>query len=83
MEDIIKAHEYSIRNFETLKKDKLCGCFYCKKTFDSSEIYDWTIEPDGTKTALCPYCNIDSVIGEGSGFSMTPEFLERMRKYWF
>lgn len=83
MDNIIKAHEYSSYNYEALKSDTACGCFYCGEIFNSAEINDWTLEPDGSKTALCPYCGIDSVIGESSGFSITEEFLEEMRKYWF
>lgn len=83
MDDIIKAHKYSIRNFKVMKKDSLCGCFYCLKTFDASEVCDWVIESNGEKTALCPYCNIDSVISESSGYPITKGFLEKMQKHWF
>ena len=34
-------------------------------------------------TAVCPYCGIDAVIGESSGYPITAEFLKRMRKRWF
>lgn len=30
-----------------------------------------------------PYCHIDSVIGDTSGFPITPEFLREMNKRWF
>lgn len=61
-----------------------CGCFYCRAIFPPSEIKDW-IDPIGEegKTALCAKCGIDSVIGDRSGFPITPEFLERMNHYWF
>ena len=29
------------------------------------------------------YCDTDSVIGENSGYPITKEFLESMKKYWF
>jgi hypothetical protein len=32
---------------------------------------------------FCPRCGIDSVIGDQSGFPITPEFPERMKRYWF
>jgi len=35
------------------------------------------------KTAVCAKCGIDSVIGELSGFPITPEFLEKMNRCWF
>ena len=34
-------------------------------------------------TALCPYCVIDAVIGEGAGYPLTEEFLKKMNAYWF
>ena len=42
---------------------------------------EWII--DDQLTGLCPYCGIDSVIGESSGYPITKEFLEKMRNYWF
>jgi len=71
---------------EALKKDKVCGCFYCLRIFSPSEIEYWLIDDNGSDrygTAICPYCDIDSVIGESSGFPITKEFLEGMHKKWF
>ena len=77
--DIVDAHKYCEKNKEMLSNDKKCGCFYCLKIFNSKEISDWL--EDGT--ALCPYCLVDSVIGESSNYPITKEFLEKMQKYWF
>ena len=80
MSDIIAAHDYSANNKESLEKDTKCGCFYCAEIFDPAEITDFA---DNGKTALCPYCGIDSVIGESSGFPITKEFLNKMKAHWF
>ncbi len=80
--DIIVAHKYCANHKEKLLKDQKCGCFYCLKIFNPKEIKDW-VEDRYDKTALCPYCGIDSVIGEYTGFPITYEFLEKMNKYWF
>jgi hypothetical protein len=40
------------------------GCFYCLKTFDVSDIKEYT---DKGKTAICPHCHIDSVVGDCGG----------------
>jgi len=78
-EDIIKAHEYSSNNRASLKKDDLCGCFYCLKIFSPNEITEWTDwtdeDEESGEMALCPYCDIDSVIGKNSGYPITEEFL--------
>jgi len=79
--DIIAAHKYCTNNKERLQRDSVCGCFYCLKIFSPKEITEWI--PDTNGTALCPYCEIDSVIGESSGYPITKEFLEEMQKYWF
>lgn len=81
MPDYIEAHKFSINNREELQKDKKCGCFYCLKIFDPKEIVFWIEDTSGT--AVCPYCGIDSVIGEYSGCPITKEFLTKMQKYWF
>ena len=86
MEDYIEAHHFSNNNMKDLKKDNLCGCFCCLKVFSPSEIKEWIIDDndcDRFGTAICPYCGIDSVIGESSGFPITKEFLTKMKKYWF
>ncbi|MBE6593102.1 MAG: cytoplasmic protein [Ruminococcaceae bacterium] len=79
--DLVAAHRYCTNNRESLKKDSVCGCFYCLKIFSPTEITEWI--KDANKTALCPYCEIDSVIGEGSGYPITKDFLGEMKKYWF
>ena len=86
MEDYIKAHEFSSNHMPKLKKDKKCGCFYCLKIFSPDEITDWitgSSEIDKEGTAICPYCGIDSVIGESSGYPITKEFLTKMHNHWF
>jgi hypothetical protein len=37
----------------------VCGCFFCLRTYPSSEIVDFT---DQGKTAFCPHCGIDAVL---------------------
>lgn len=81
--DVITAHEASGGNFESLKQDKICGCFYCLEIFPPSEIKDKTTDLSKGDTAICPYCGIDAVIGESSGFPITQEFLKKMNEYWF
>ena len=79
--DIIAAHECCTNNKEILQKDSVCGCFHCLEIFSPTKITAWIEEDLGT--VLCPYCGIDSVIGEHSGYPITKEFLTQMQKYWF
>ena len=80
MSDYIESHKYCTGNKEQLKNDAVCGCFYCLEIFSPKEIKMWL---DRENTALCPYCCLDSVIGESSGYPITKEFLKKMNEYWF
>ena len=79
--DYIEAHEFASNHREKLLKDRKCGCFCCLKIFDPKEIQSWIKDTSGT--ALCPYCGVDSVIGEYSGYPITTEFLKKLQHYWF
>ena len=81
MADHILAHQFSVNNRKQLEQSSVCGCFYCRKIFNPNEITEWLPEKSGT--ALCPYCGIDSVIGEASGFQITEQLLKEMNQYWF
>jgi hypothetical protein len=86
-EDVKLAHDKSSKHREEVLASALCGCFYCCATFEPKEIVEWVEErrmsPPGGQTALCPRCGIDAVIGDKSGFELTPAFLERMNSFWF
>lgn len=81
----ITAHKHCIRHHDAVMASTLCGCFYCCEMFAPSEITRWLADgaTESDKTALCPYCGIDSVIGSASGYPITHEFLERMKQHWF
>ena len=84
--DLQRAHEFCSNNKSELERDQRCGCFYCKKIYRTSEITEWVVADtpiDRRGTAICPYCGVDSVIGESSGFSITEQFLSAMNKFWF
>ena len=83
MEKLKIAHKHSFKNRKELSGEKMCGCFYCGKIFPAAEIEDWYEENDGNETAVCPYCYIDSVIGESDEYPLTKEFLKEMNEYYF
>ena len=81
-EQLHAAHKISYANKTRLSVPQKCGCFYCLRFFSSEDIVDWSIDkPDWT--AICPYCGIDSVIGENDGYPLTEDFLEEMFEEWF
>ena len=78
------AHNKSIHHRVDIKNSDKCGCFHCLKSFAPAQISDWTDGPETVKqTALCPFCGIDSVIGDAPGFTITSEFLAQMQEAWF
>lgn len=83
--ELQRAYSFSSNHKIELEKDKKCGCFACVKIFSPSEIKEWCLETeDGDEvTAICPYCGIDAVIGEHSGFRIDAKLLKKMNERWF
>ena len=78
-----KAYNQSICNKEKLKNVKKCGCFYCLRIYDTSEIKEWIEEKSGAETAQCPYCDVDAVIAESEEYELSKELLDYMYNIWF
>ncbi|ACL64855.1 conserved hypothetical cytosolic protein [Anaeromyxobacter dehalogenans 2CP-1] len=83
--DLEAAHRRCGNHRAELLASDVCGCFYCLETFPPAKIEEWIAEDAAGvgKTALCPRCGIDSVIGSKSGLPTDREFLSRMHAYWF
>ena len=77
--EIKDLSKYSIKNKEDINKSEKCGCYYCINIFDSKEIKHWI---DNNQTALCPRCNIDSILGDFN-VDINKDFLEKANNYWF
>ena len=83
--DALKAvYSHSIRNEESIRKSNLCGCFHCISIFPVADVKssEMMVEKDGFKTAICPICGIDSVIGDAS-VEITAEILEALNGLYF
>ncbi len=83
--DYKSAHSYSSHHRKQIFESELCGCFHCLKIFTPNIIDEWIDENDDDvgQTAMCPYCDIDSVVGSASGVPITKEFLGGMNQVWF
>lgn len=77
--DYIKSHKYVNNNRKDIQKSKLCVCVYCMEKFPPSKIEDWI---SNDTTAICPYCSVDSVLGDFS-VVITDELIRKMYGYWF
>ena len=74
------AHRLGSKNEESIRLSHLAGCFYCLEIFPANAVKDFLEEE---RTALCPRCGIDSVMGDASDVPINAEFLKRMHEYWF
>ena len=81
--DYQKAHDSSYANEELVRHSKICACFYCGNFFAPSQIEEWIKDLGDAKTALCPYCHVDSVLPDAAGYPLTEIFVQKMRGYWF
>lgn len=79
-EELIDAHFHSGQHREEVLASDVAGCFYCLDMFNPSTISEWI---DDGETALCPHCNVDSVIGAKSGHPINRDFLREVRDHWF
>ena len=91
------AHDHCYGNRSEVLASEVCGCFSCLEIFLPTDIVKWTEEyepplfegnvltarPKIEPTAICPKCDIDSVIGSRSGYPITIDFLSRLEERWF
>jgi hypothetical protein len=77
---IREAHTHCINNKAEVMQSNLCGCFYCLETFTPDKVQEWV---SGKRNAICPFCEMDTVLGDKSGFPITESFLRRMNQQWF
>ena len=93
-----QAVAHSFQNRAEVERSESCACFHCYARFKPTEIRYWTDsddpdwgdsgagEPDLArypgKTATCPFCKFDSVIGSASGCDLTEDFLRSLHDYW-
>ena len=84
MKPFISAHKYSRNNKPLLDNVYRCGCFYCIRIFPTYKIIKWNISKLGDKkgTAICPYCQYDTVIPESDKYKRTVNLLTKMNNYW-
>ena len=81
--ELKELHKHSIFNEEEIKKSAVCGCFYCGTVLNVKDIDDFRTEKNGLKTAWCPICGIDAVIGDACGVSINKNLLIEMNNYFF
>ena len=75
---------HSIHNREEVEQSRHCGCFSCMARFESNDVWDWVPGQGKQDTASCPYCELDTVLGDRSGLPVGEEaFLRALNKLIF
>jgi hypothetical protein len=79
------AQRASIFHRAQIEASTLVGCFFCKTTYASDRINEWTDDerPEHEWTAACRNCGTDAVIGDAAGYPLSRGFLVAMKAYWF
>lgn len=79
------AREHSYYNHKEVMESQYAGCYHCKRAFPimliDEEKHCITTTPHGTQepTVFCPFCEVDNVIGDASGYEVTSnDFLNYM-----
>ena len=77
-------YTHSIRNEESILKSDFCGCFHCISIFPVADVKlsEMVVEKDGFRTAICPICGIDAVLGDAS-VEVSAELLEALKEHYF
>lgn len=81
--NIKDAAKHTTANREEIHKSNLVGCYYCLSIFNPDEIWEWIHHGKNDEFPMCPYCGIDSIFGDASGYPVMKDFLREMNKYWF
>jgi hypothetical protein len=76
MMQVKDATEASYNNRAAIKAATTCSCYQCMRTFPASDVWEFI---DSGETALCPICDIDSVLPE----EVPIETLRAMNEHWF
>lgn len=83
------AESEQFLNRTQVLKSKKCGCSVCGILFSPELITDWfhlgKLEEYGViiGTAICPYCDGDTVIPESECYTLDEELVEYMQKIEF
>lgn len=71
-----------IGNKNKIENSLNVACVYCGELFSSKNIINFTKESDGSETAICPFCGVDSIITD-SELELTEENLQKYRNIFF
>ena len=81
LEEIKSTFRLVTQNKMLLNQSNYAACYSCKRIFKSKDVT--TFLNEGVGTAVCPYCGIDSVLGDKTGLGLSVENIQQLHDYWF
>lgn len=69
-------------NWEKKASSKQAGCFFCGEIYSADKVREYVEELDGRKTALCPCCDIDSVLFDVD-VEISDDLLRTLQHHYF
>ena len=68
------AQDHATFNRDEILSSSMAGCYFCGQSFPSKSV---TVFVDDDRTAVCPRCNNDTVLGDASGYPVTESWFLR------
>jgi hypothetical protein len=81
-EELKLVHSQSLGNESLAAEANDCACYSCLEHFAAVQITSWTDSPPN-RTAMCPMCDMDSVIIETVATRVDDQLLKEMRIRYF
>lgn len=79
-DNLRQIYRHTANHREEVLQSSRCCCVYCGRDFNSADIDEWV---DDGQTAVCPHCGIDAVLGDSSGYDLTPKLLKALHLAYF
>lgn len=77
------AQENAQFNESEVNASTVCGCFNCMAIFSPKEIVSWIAPGNPDRTAICPKCDIQTVVGDASGYPIESGALRKVHNLYF
>ena len=71
--------QVAMKNRPSIQQCVEVGCYHCFKIYNKDEIKEWT---DNDQTAICPFCETDSLIPNMPDYKLTEEILKQANQFW-
>jgi hypothetical protein len=81
--EIDEPHKYTFKNKDQVQKSNMCCCACCVNKYSAKYVVEYIEEANGDKTAICPKCGVDAVIGDAALSNITDTMLQDMHNKWF